>query len=138
MSSILTPDQQQKLATLRGTRREGRGEFRGEKGERGGKGKLAEKLGLSADQKTKMQSIFQSNRQQMSAIRDNQSLSQQDKQAKMQQLHQSMKSQIDGVLTPDQQQKFAQMREHKGGRGHGRRGFGGGQNKTETPQTPGM
>jgi len=59
-----------------------------------------------------MKSIMESTHQQMRAIQDNQSLSQQDKDAKIQQLHESTKSQVNAMLTPDQQQKFAQIHEH--------------------------
>lgn len=121
MDSILTPEQQQKLASLHEARK------------KTGEDRLASKLNLTAEQKAKMQSIMQTAHEQTKAIRDDQSLSKQDKQAKIQQLHESMKSQVNAILTPDQQQKFAQMHEHMG-KGRHRGGFGG--NQGEGAQTP--
>ncbi|MCU1287214.1 MAG: hypothetical protein JWO13_3564 [Acidobacteriales bacterium] len=131
MNSVLTPEQQQKFASLRESH--GAGGPMGKDHDR-----LANQLNLTADQKTKMQSIMESNHQQMKAIHDDQSLSQQDKQAKVKQLHESMKSQVNAILTPDQQQKFAQMHQRMG-KGHsGRGGFGGHQGEGAQTPPPGM
>jgi Spy/CpxP family protein refolding chaperone len=135
MDAVLTPDQQQKMAQMHEKHggMGGPGMMGGNPGER-----MAKELNLTADQQTKMKAIMESTHQQMSAIEKDQSLSQQDKHAKIQQLHESTKSQISAILTPDQQQKFAQMHEHmgQGGRGRGHRPGGQGGEQGEGAQTP--
>jgi len=135
MNSVLTPEQQQKLASMH--ERHGAG---GPMGMAKEHDRMASRLNLTADQKTKMQSIMESNHQQMKAIEADQSLSQQDKQAKIKQLHESMQSQVNAILTPDQQQKFAQMHEHMGKSVHrgGRGGSGGHQGEGAQTPPPGM
>jgi Spy/CpxP family protein refolding chaperone len=110
VDAILTPEQRQKMVTLHAQHG---GEMGGNPGDR-----IAKKLNLSADQKTKVENIMESTHQQMSAIREDQSLSQPDKQAKIKQLHESTKSQVNALLTPDQQQKFAKMHDGMGPGGH--------------------
>jgi Spy/CpxP family protein refolding chaperone len=136
MDAVLTPDQQQKLAQMH-EKRGGTGEHGGMMGGNPGE-RMAKELNLTADQQTKMKSIMESTHQQMRAIEDNQSLSQQDKHAKIQALHESTKSQISAILTPEQQQKFAQMHEHRGagGNGRGHRPGGQGGQQGEGAQTP--
>ncbi len=80
---------------------------------------LTEKLGLTADQQSKIKAIFEQNapkfKELMSKGREN--LTDADKTA----LHELMKSQgeaVNAVLTPEQQEKFKAL--HHGGRGgHG-------------------
>ena len=67
-------------------------------------------LGLSADQKTQIKQIRQNEKQQIQAVKADNSLSKDQKKAKLKDLHQSSTSQINGLLTPEQQQKFAQRR----------------------------
>ena len=80
---------------------------------------LSEKLNLTDDQKAKLKPILQDQMQQMKAVREDSSLSQEQKHAKMKSIHESFNDQINAVLTPDQQAKFKQMRQeqmekHKG------------------------
>jgi Spy/CpxP family protein refolding chaperone len=133
MDAILTPEQQQKMAQMH----EGRGGMGGPGGHAGMMG-MAKELNLTADQQTKVKSIMESTHQQMRTIEQNQSLSKQDKQAQIKQLHESTKTQISALLTPDQQQKFAQMHEHmgKGGRGHGHHPSGSGGQQDNGAQQP--
>jgi Spy/CpxP family protein refolding chaperone len=131
MEAILTPEQQKKMAQMP--------EHQGRMGGpmlNGNPQRVAKELNLTADQQTKIKSIMQSSNQQMRTIEQNQSLSQQDKRAQINQLRDSTKTQISALLTPDQQQKFAQM--HKGGPGgHGHRPGGpGGQQDNGAQQPP--
>ena len=71
---------------------------------------LSEKLNLTDDQKAKLKPILQENMQQMKTVREDSSLSQEQKHAKLKSIHDSMHGQIDAVLTPGQQAKFKQMR----------------------------
>jgi protein CpxP len=80
---------------------------------------LSEKLNLTDDQKAKVKPILQDQMQQMKAVREDSSLSQEQKRAKMKSVHESLHDQINAVLTPEQQAKFKQMRQehmekHKG------------------------
>jgi hypothetical protein len=57
--------------------------------------------------------------QQMKAVREDSSLSQEQQRAKMKSIHESLHDQINAALTPQQQAKFKQMRQeqmqkHKG------------------------
>ena len=80
---------------------------------------LSEKLNLTDDQKAKLKPVLQDQMQQMKAVREDSSLSQEQKHAKMKSIHESLDDQINAVLTPEQQAKFKQMRQeqmekHKG------------------------
>ena len=80
---------------------------------------LSEKLNLTEDQKTKLKPILQDQMQQMKAVREDSSLSQEQRRAKVKSIHESLHDQINAVLTPEQQAKFKQMRQeqmekHKG------------------------
>lgn len=72
---------------------------------------LSEKLSLTDDQKTRMKPILQDEAQQMKAVRDDTSLSDAQKHAKMRAIHESFHDQINGVLTPEQQAKWKQMKQ---------------------------
>jgi periplasmic protein CpxP/Spy len=73
---------------------------------------LSEKLNLTDDQKAKVKPILQDQMQQMKAVREDSSLSEEQKRAKMKSVHESMHDQINAVLTPEQQEKFKQMQDH--------------------------
>jgi protein CpxP len=147
MDAILTPEQKQKMESMRENHPGGPGMGHGE----GGMGPggmnpgehLAKELNLTQDQQSKVSAIFKQNEQQMRAIHDDKSLSPEDRHAKMQQIHESMKSQMNGVLTSEQQQKFAQLqKEHGpgrgefGGHGPGGRRRPGGQDGQQAPPPP--
>jgi Spy/CpxP family protein refolding chaperone len=72
---------------------------------------LSSELNLTDDQKQKIQPILQSEFQQLKTVHDDSSLSTDQKQAKMQGIRDSAKSQIAPILTPDQQKKLAAMKE---------------------------
>lgn len=71
---------------------------------------LSEKLNLTDDQKAKLKPILEDQAQQMKAVRDDTSLSQEQKKAKKKALHESFHDQINGVLAPEQQTKWKQMK----------------------------
>lgn len=70
---------------------------------------LNSELNLTDDQKDKIKPILQGEVQQMKSVRDDSSLSTDQKHAKMQGIHESAKSQISSILTPEQQQKLEAM-----------------------------
>src|SRR5690348_15049077 len=90
------------------------------KGERGAK--FAEALNLSDQQKADLKSIRDNERQQAQAIKNDTSLSAEQKKAKFKELRKSSHEQMMAKLTPEQQQKFKEMRKDHRGHRHGRKG----------------
>jgi Spy/CpxP family protein refolding chaperone len=85
---------------------------------------LTQSLNLTSDQQAKIKPILEDSSKQMQALQQDTSMSQQDRHAKMQDIHKNSMSQIRGTLTPDQQQKFdTMMKSHQGG-GHHEGGHG--------------
>ena len=75
---------------------------------------LSKELNLSEDQKTKLKPILADEGKQMQAVKEDTSLSQEQKHEKMKQIHETTSTQINDILTPEQQKKFAEMKaQHK-------------------------
>ena len=70
---------------------------------------MAKKLNLTADQQQQLLPILTERNQQMQAIRNDSSLSQQDRHAKMLAAREDSQSKIKALLTPDQQKTYDQM-----------------------------
>jgi Spy/CpxP family protein refolding chaperone len=68
--------------------------------------RMAEQLNLTADQKTKVQSIMDKERQKMLDLRNDTSLSQEDRQAKRKAVVEDTALQMKAVLTPEQFDKW--------------------------------
>lgn len=84
--------------------------------------RMGRKLNLTDDQKTKLKPIFQDEWQEMKPVREDASLSREQKREKMKSIHEKYRAQIEGVLTPDQQAKWKTMqsnRMHRGNRSKG-------------------
>jgi Spy/CpxP family protein refolding chaperone len=110
MMGILTAEQQQKLQQLRSEHQGMR------RGKMGGVGPMA-RLNLTPDQKSQLDPIFQSTRQQVQAVRNDTSLTAEQKKEKIREIHEGTKSQVNSILTPEQQKQWQEMKMH-----HGRRG----------------
>lgn len=80
--------------------------------------KMAEELGLSAEQKTQMGDLSKEFGPKMKAIHEDTTLSKEDKMAKMKALNEERTAKIKGILTPDQFEKWQKAQ-------HNRRGPGG-------------
>ena len=104
---VLTPEQQQQMKQLR-SQYAGMGNGKG-----AGMGPLA-KLNLTQDQRAKIGPIMQSVRQQAQAVRNDTTLTPQQKRAKMRDIHQGAMTQLNSLLTPEQQQQWQEMRQHRG------------------------
>jgi protein CpxP len=84
---------------------------------------LTKKLKLTADQQTKIQAILETERSQMESLRQDTSSSQQDRHAKMMDIHQTSDGQIRTLLDSTQQKKWdamqakreQRMEDHRGG-----------------------
>ena len=79
---------------------------------------MSQALNLTDDQKTKIKPILEDAGKQMQQVRQDTSLSQEDRRSKMQQIHESTMSQIKPILNADQQKKLESMH-GRGERGHG-------------------
>ena len=71
---------------------------------------LAERLNLTADQKTKVQEIFSDTREQLRAVR-------QETEPRMADIRRQADGRLQTVLTPEQWQQFQKMRDERGRRG---------------------
>jgi protein CpxP len=98
---------------------------------------LAKRLKLSSDQQSKVEDIFKSEQSQMESLHSDTSLSQQDRRAKMMDIHKATSDQIRALLNPDQQKKWDEMqsrREERMQGHHGDNGPGRPGNSTPPPQ----
>jgi protein CpxP len=73
--------------------------------------KMSEELNLTDDQKAKLKPILQDQAEQMKAVHNDTSLTPEQKKAKMKEIHHTFQPQIAGVLTPEQQAKWKQMKQ---------------------------
>ena len=70
---------------------------------------LAKQLNLTDDQKAKVKTILQTEFDKMKALRENQSLSREDRRDQMMSIRKSTDDAIKAVLNPDQLKKFEEM-----------------------------
>jgi periplasmic protein CpxP/Spy len=70
---------------------------------------LTTKLNLTADQQTKIKSIMEEQHEQMRATMNDQSMSKEEKHAKMKSMHDSIHAKVREVLTDEQKPKFDTM-----------------------------
>ena len=93
---------------------------------------LSQQLNLTDEQKEKLKPILADESRQMKAVRDDTSLTADQKHDKMKQIKASTRPQIEAILTPEQRQKFAQIREEGKERGAEKKGTG--QDESQKPQ----
>ena len=74
---------------------------------------LSSELNLTDDQKEKIKPILANEAGQLKTVHNDSSLSDDQKQTQMKDIHSSAKSQINEILTPDQQKKLATMKAEK-------------------------
>jgi Spy/CpxP family protein refolding chaperone len=70
---------------------------------------LTAKLNLTADQQTKVKSILEENHQKIQSTTKDESLSKEQKHARMKEMHESVHAQVRNILTDDQKPKFDAM-----------------------------
>ncbi len=81
---------------------------------------MTKMLNLTPDQQEKIKPILENQSTQMQSMRQDATMSRDDRMAKAQQLRQTTDDQIKAVLTPEQQQKWSQMQsKHEGAMGQG-------------------
>ena len=72
---------------------------------------ISDQLNLTEEQKTKLKPILQDEVDQLKALKSDTTASSQDKLQKAKEIRASHKSQIDAILTPEQKQKWDQMKQ---------------------------
>jgi periplasmic protein CpxP/Spy len=91
---------------------------------------MTRELGLSADQQSQIKPLLVDRQQKMEALFQDQSVSNQDRRARMHSIRQDSQSKIEALLNDQQKQKFEAMQQERG-----RRGWqGGGQQGAAQPQ----
>ena len=76
--------------------------------------RMAKKLGLSSDQKAQIEPILADRDQQMQTLRNNTSLTPQDRKAQIRSIVQGSDSKIEAILSDTQKQQYEQMKqEHR-------------------------
>ncbi|HMP81661.1 MAG TPA: hypothetical protein PKA41_03010 [Verrucomicrobiota bacterium] len=81
--------------------------------------RIAEELKLTDEQKTKITGVLESQVGKMRALREDQSLSQEQRREKGREIREEVNKQVKEILTPEQYAKWEQMRPQGGGRGQG-------------------
>jgi len=81
---------------------------------------LSKELNLTDEQKGKLKPILQDEGKQMRAVHDDSSLSPDQKRDKMKQIRETFRPQIQAVLTPEQQEKFKNLKEQAREKGQGK------------------
>ncbi len=71
--------------------------------------KVAKALGLTDEQKADIKSLVEQRRAKVTAVRENKSLSLEQKREQIKQIAQSSFQEIKGILTPEQAQKLEQI-----------------------------
>jgi protein CpxP len=69
--------------------------------------RMTKRYNLSADQQTQIKPIVADTQQQMMALRQDSSMSRDDKMAKMKSIHEDANTKISAILNDSQKQKFA-------------------------------
>jgi Spy/CpxP family protein refolding chaperone len=116
--AILTPAQQEELKKNRqewkqkGDRGNGFGKRGGDFGRQAAF--LKKELNLTADQETKLRSLFEEFRSKSQEIRSNNNLSQEQKRTQVQTLAQQYMNQGKAVLTPEQVKNFDELKNKRG------------------------
>jgi Spy/CpxP family protein refolding chaperone len=102
---------------------------------RGGFDRMFEQLNLTADQKPKVQALMEAQRQKGQELRQNTSLSQEEKQAKRKAIHDETVTQMKAILTPEQFEKW-QKPQMMHGPGNGPKPGGEKTEGTNAPAAP--
>lgn len=86
-----------------------------EHGPKGDPGKMMkEKLGLTDEQAAQIKKIHEDARAQLEKLREDESLSKEDKMAERKKIHEATKAKVDAVLTPEQREKAEEFRKERG------------------------
>ncbi len=78
--------------------------------------KLSKKLNLTDDQKEKIRPILQDQEKQFTSLKDDTTLTSQDRQKKMRAIRMASKAQMDEILTPEQKEEIQSAKANRHGR----------------------
>ena len=76
-----------------------------------------DKLNLTADQKSRLETLKATYKQQAADLKNNTQLSDEQKKTRRKELHQNFKSQADAILTPAQKEQLSQMKANRTAKG---------------------
>ena len=93
---------------------------------------MSQELSLTDDQKAKLKPILEDQAKQMQELRKDTSSSDQDRHAKMKQIHENTISQMRPILNADQQKKLEEMMSRRSE--HGKREHDGNHSSGSKPQ----
>lgn len=113
-----------------------KGERKGPRGDRAemvGE-RMVKELGLSADQAAQFKAINESYRPKMEALREDQTLSREQRREKVQALNKEREAKVDALLTPEQLAKAKELRAKAQERMKERRGPKGGEGYDGPPR----
>lgn len=111
----------------------------GKYGKHGGGMKMMQELNLTDAQKAQLKPIMEGQRDKMKVVRADATLDPKAKKSKMKAMRADIEKQVNAILTPDQQQKMADMKaKRKAERAAGQAGDGDGAAKGRRggPQAP--
>ena len=74
---------------------------------------LSTALSLTDEQKAKLKTLLETQAKAMTGLREDESLTKEDRRAKVTQLRETNRTQIAAILTPEQKKKFADMEEKR-------------------------
>jgi Spy/CpxP family protein refolding chaperone len=97
--------------------------------------KSAKSLGLNNEQKAKMKTSQNDFKGKMSSIKSDQSMTKEQKKAKMKEIAQAHDAQLKSTLTPEQYTQMTEMRKNRMAQG-GRKGGKHGKRGAKTDETP--
>jgi Spy/CpxP family protein refolding chaperone len=106
INAVLTPEQQKEFAEIRS---EAHHRMRGHAGDR--LKMLAEKLNLTDAQTAAIKPIFAAEANDIKKVWQDNSLSKEQKQSKIADIRKTSREKINAILTPEQQAKFAELKE---------------------------
>lgn len=130
--NVLTPAQQAQLQQMMAQKRAG-------KGGNGIGRNMAQELNLTPAQKAQLKEIRQDARADMMAVRNDTSLTWEQKRARLQAIRAQMREAINQILTPEQQAQMQQLRqERRANRRNGNGNNGNGNNVARTQRNRGL
>ncbi|MBN1391737.1 MAG: hypothetical protein JW947_02920 [Sedimentisphaerales bacterium] len=108
IEAVLTPEQQKELAAIRSEKRP---RMRGRAGD--GLQVLAEKLNLTEAQNAAIQPILSAEANDIKAVRQDNSLSEDEKKSKVRSIRAAAKEKIDAILTAEQKEEWNELKENR-------------------------
>ena len=102
-------------------------------GVRAGGGRIVEELGLTAEQKPKVEAVMKDAAEKRKALRDDTALTPEQRREKVKAIGEETKTKLKGILTAEQLTKFEELQKNRPGRPGGPGGPGGGHKPADAP-----